>query len=340
MNITYLIGNGFDIGLELKTDYKSFYPFFISNAKNNNMLRIEIEKDKNNSFENWSDLELSLGKYVESVTGNNLDMFIESKIELDELLVQYLQGEEAGFSLTQIDMKNIMLNALLHFKIGNNEQEKNRINNTLEYKKAEEFIYKCITFNYTGVIDMMWDSVKNSEIGRHPYGSSYKKEVTGGVIHVHGTLYDSEMILGVNDETQIMNLELSKRTEMKWTLIKPFLNKDLGNNKTQRAKQVIGDSSIVCIYGMSIGATDKIWWEYIGEWLTKSIYNLLIIYNYDNDYKKGHPAKHLMYKQKVKNDFLNNTNLDSGIKSRIENQIIIYNNQNIFSKKMIEKIKL
>lgn len=38
MNITFFIGNGFDINLGLNTTYSSFYPYFIDKARENNMI--------------------------------------------------------------------------------------------------------------------------------------------------------------------------------------------------------------------------------------------------------------------------------------------------------------
>lgn len=45
MNVTFLIGNGFDINLGLDTRYSDFYPYFIKNASSDNMIRNWISKD-------------------------------------------------------------------------------------------------------------------------------------------------------------------------------------------------------------------------------------------------------------------------------------------------------
>ena len=66
MNIVYLIENGFDVSNNLPTDYASFYDYYchIHDCKNSMVaeLRDTIYNDKNN----WSDLELALGKYWNS----------------------------------------------------------------------------------------------------------------------------------------------------------------------------------------------------------------------------------------------------------------------------------
>ena len=46
MNITFLIGNGFDINLGLKTRYSDFYPYFIEKSTETNMIRTWLEADE------------------------------------------------------------------------------------------------------------------------------------------------------------------------------------------------------------------------------------------------------------------------------------------------------
>lgn len=58
------LGNGFDIGLGLKSGYKDFYPYFIKKSRENNMIKKEIEADKKENYLNWADLEVALGKFT------------------------------------------------------------------------------------------------------------------------------------------------------------------------------------------------------------------------------------------------------------------------------------
>ena len=45
MNITFLFGNGLDLGFGLESGYKIFYPYFRQNASDDNIIKREIEKD-------------------------------------------------------------------------------------------------------------------------------------------------------------------------------------------------------------------------------------------------------------------------------------------------------
>lgn len=44
MNITFLIGNGFDINLGLNTRYSDFYPYFVEKSTETNMIRECMKK--------------------------------------------------------------------------------------------------------------------------------------------------------------------------------------------------------------------------------------------------------------------------------------------------------
>lgn len=195
----------------------------------------------------------------------------------------------------------------------------------------EVYIYKAITFNYTNCVDKIWNSVSKEPVGYHIYKNMKKSEGFAEVLHIHGSLEDNEMIIGVNDETQISNKELLNKEEFRWAFIKPYLNKAIGQRKTERAQNIIKNSKIICLYGLSIGITDNIWWEYIGEWLNREDDNLLMIYNYDQSYSEGHAVTRLIYENQIRNVFLNNTKLDGRNKENVKHRIIVYNNQSVFS---------
>ena len=81
MNITYLIGNGFDISIGLHTKYEQFYRHLTKKNKFNKD-DFDITRNIMNSIENgddlWSDFELGLGNYVERIKNSErLEQFIE-----------------------------------------------------------------------------------------------------------------------------------------------------------------------------------------------------------------------------------------------------------------------
>lgn len=95
MNITFLVGNGFDINLGLKTKYTNFYPYYCG-KKHNDMLGKAIA----GNYECWADLEAELGKYLGNVNPDQIDEFLDSKATLEADLAEYLRMQEQRVSLS------------------------------------------------------------------------------------------------------------------------------------------------------------------------------------------------------------------------------------------------
>jgi hypothetical protein len=90
--------------------------------------------------------------------------------------------------------------------------------------------------------------------------------------------------MGVDNEAQIANQALRAYNRLAQRVIKPEVNSALENLINDEVNTLIRTSSIICIFGMSIGKTDMTWWKKIGEWLGLNKDNhLLIFYKYDND---------------------------------------------------------
>lgn len=73
MKITFLIGNGFDLNLGLKTTYKDFYENYLKTLNketiNNNILYRYIDRD----IEDWVDFEIRLGLFTFPPDSNDND---------------------------------------------------------------------------------------------------------------------------------------------------------------------------------------------------------------------------------------------------------------------------
>ena len=77
MIIVYLIGNGFDVNLGMKTSYADFYDWYVeesvSNSDNIERLKKNIDAYKESNL--WADLEEGIGKYVANV--ETIEEFID-----------------------------------------------------------------------------------------------------------------------------------------------------------------------------------------------------------------------------------------------------------------------
>ena len=85
MNITFLIGNGFDLNLKLNTRYSDFYKYYIENAPKD-LLSKSIKED----YKMWSDLEVGLGEFLKDIDENQIEEFLDSKSMLERMLSEYL----------------------------------------------------------------------------------------------------------------------------------------------------------------------------------------------------------------------------------------------------------
>lgn len=330
MNITFLIGNGFDMNLGLKTGYKDFLSFYLS-EKPSNKLSKAIDKN----IELWSNLEIQLGEYAGSIAEEERDSFFEEKEALENSLERYLR------KICDIKMR-IDVNGAEEFRKSVVE-----FANTLPAKEQEHYKnvmvgiretvnYYFITFNYTDFLERITSSIKDPRaFGKHTSGSNVFSDPLQPPIHIHGTL-DSEMILGVNDESQVGKEGIVAEQTIARYLVKPTVNESLGNQKISRCRRIIDNSRFVCVYGMSLGYTDKDWWKYIAEWLLKSSDNRLILFMHENNGEFISGAKMARLQDGVIERFLKmvDKEMDFAVLSL---QIIVRFNSSIFS---FEHIKM
>lgn len=338
MNITFFIGNGFDINLGLQTKYSYFYPYFIKNAQMDNMIRGWI--DGNEQY--WADLEEKLGQELEKVSENKLDQFYEDKEELDRLLIEYLEKEQERYCFDdKEEIKKEFSRSMLNFYLGLPVNDVNSIKATMEKYRNEEYVYSYITFNYTDVLDNIVALYGNAKaIANHQSSIGERNNRIGKIIHIHGTT-DEEMILGVNDESQIDNEFLKKENIFLDTFIKKRMNNSIGQRKTEDAVDTINKSHIVCVFGMSIGNTDKMWWEELIKWLVSDENNKLVIFwkGYEDALKKKLPSTMIRLNEKIRKEIYQKGKgkYDESYYSRIKDRIMISYNASIFSLPKVEE---
>ena len=98
-----------------------------------------------------------------------------------------------------------------------------------------------------------------------------------------------------------------------------FGNKRFGNDKIQTVRSYIDSSVAVCIFGMSLGATDKMWWNYICKWLQGADKRRLIIFS-KPDQDMPRITKHRLFFSE--NIVLENLRVNSGINDAEWNRIV------------------
>lgn len=140
-------------------------------------------------------------------------------------------------------------------------------------------------------------------------------------------MYNSAL-LGVNDVTQITKTDYFSEDDLNF-LIKP--NSTVINNSYtfKNAENIINSSNIIVIYGMSLGSTDKKWWDLVGKWLKNK--NTYLIIHYFNSQKKN-PRKLIRRlnrnRNKAKHQFLEHLELNTSEFLEIQKRIFVSINSN------------
>lgn len=334
--ITFFIGNGFDINVGLDTRYSNFYEYYLSQYPHD-MLAMSIDKN----YELWSDLERGLGNYTAKVEDGMEDAFWESEERLEDALADYLQLQMKQVQISD-DMEKIIANKMQQSLLQFQKEltiEQQQFMESLIYTLHDSITYSFICFNYTNVLDRCVEITKKlipKEFGNHEadnariYGHSL-----GDIIHIHGTIQE-ELILGVNDTTQITNQKFRENLLYRQFLVKEEANKRFGNNKIRIVRNYIDSSVVICIFGMSLGVTDKMWWNYISKWLQSSDKRRLIIFS-KPDQDMPRLTKHRLFTSE--NIVLENFKANSGINedewNKIRRRIFIKFDSGLFDFKLV-----
>lgn len=319
MNILFILGNGFDINLGMETRYTDFYKYYNSLPSQSELIS-NLKRSIAENIQNWSDLEIALGKYTENLT--NLEEFDEVFDDIGDNLSNYLQIQEDKFAYNEIDTK------ALHNYFCRPEQSLLKADEEIiiSFKNQwtnHQWNVNIVTLNYTTIVEkLLNDKYKNLLIGTH---HSNLPIYLNNVEHVHGYLND-RMIIGVNDLSQLKNDEFKKDQDITEAIIKSNCNQIQKHNVDKTFKSHILSANLICLFGSSIGDTDKIWWELIGEQLIKGC-NLIIFDRFEDiPLRKG--FKIGRRERKVKDIFLSKTNLAN--EEKVKDQIFVAVNSNMF----------
>lgn len=336
MYITFLIGNGFDLNLGLKTRYTDFYLYFRQHAKADNMILGWIDEDE----KLWSDLEMQLGSSTARIQKETLGKYYEDKIELDELLMEYLEEQQKKFIIAEEMEKKFAEELAQNLKNFQNYLSPNaasKVNEIENYYKSQRFTYQFITYNYTDCLDRLVNVEKKMQLDIGSHTDNYNTTINnriGEVHHIHGTI-NREAIIGVNDEEQIANQSLRNNALFKDTFIKSRINEEIGQDRVVKAKAIIRNSHIICVYGMSLGATDKMWWEILVEQLVQDQNTIVIVFwkNFDSGVEKRVSTRTVLININIKNMLcdLGKGNYAEEILENIKSRIFVVINSEIFT---------
>lgn len=339
MDITFILGNGFDIQLGLQSRYSNFLREYIKIAPedNNNIKEFKKYLGQNSSRELWADAEIAMGAHLGEYSDATIEAYNERVQDFEVHLIAYLKEQQALCSFSDSEKIASQFTSFLLDSFGDVlTARREKLNTDISTNNT----YGFISFNYTNLLEKIKECIGTNILRIRE--SSAKKYIDrwGPIIHVHGTL-DNQIIMGVNDESQLdIRGGVTLTDELRWELIKPTLNFDSGNSFDLPAKNVILKSDIIAIYGVSYGSTDKLWWETIVNWLKQNPEHRLVAFVRD---KPGQfvPAlawTELRYERRKRRDILKKLCIEESnpdFEKLIEQVYIIQNTKRLELKEIL-----
>lgn len=325
MNIVHIIGNGFDLNLGLKTSYKHFYEFYKNQESKNETIKL-LKKEIDSNTENWSDLELALGKFTAEISTVEEFEIIRQDIILN--LSNYLKSIETSFDFSNVNTHELSIFlSSPHIELRN--ADKAVFEDLLNSIKHELSNVNIISYNYTTILDNLIVEFVNKNMSFSKAISSNSK--IRPVKHIHGLL-DERLIIGVNDKSQVTNENFAESIDFVEAFIKTEYNKASSHLVDKECVDLINNAIIICVFGSSLGLTDKFWWELICDRLLKQ--NCKLIIYHKSVYAEDPRLYNLINKEIriLKEKFLSNKlNLTDEEKEVIKKNIYVNVNSNFFN---------
>lgn len=331
MNITFLIGNGFDIGMGLKSSFKDFFPKYCEASKEKEISIRELAHNIEADEENWSYFERQLGQYTSNFDQTSFTTLIGQFKDFENSFISYLREEEGRLTYTDTEeLLSVMVKALNQYCMGGNLSTGSQLlfQNIYNAHQAEKHTINFINFNYTSVLENCLKVIPNGIFNTRKYNGVQLNDKVGKVVHVHGTL-DAFPIMGVNDIGQLANKELANNKRLAKFFVKPSANQAFRMNYDVDSLRLIEYSTIICVYGMSLGETDKLWWSALLKWLGASGERQLVIFVHDCNYTSSTQFSWLEMEDEIIDKFGSYT--DENLAESLRRQIHIAANKDIFA---------
>jgi len=265
MNITFLIGNGFDLRLGMKTRFADMYEEYIATPSKSDAIKEYKEMLKNDApkYETWGDFEMAMAQAAKEFEDETA--FIECLRDFKVYMAAYLEREQADFDKrmsVSFNARTLCINetweSIHNFYTG---LIPNVINEFMALGVQDNPHYSFISFNYTDVFDSL-------------LYSSHE------IIHIHGKL-DADVVLGADNIGQVADLPYETTKRFARAFIKPEFNKSFDNARLIKAERAIDNSDIICIYGMSLGRSDYSWIIRLKNWLLSDQGHHLVYFMHD-----------------------------------------------------------
>lgn len=324
MNVTFMIGNGFDLRLGMKTRYTDMYDGYISTPSDNEIIEIFKATLKSNSsqkYQTWGDFEIAMAHHAKNFKKE--EDFISCVRDFKMYMSDHLQNEQKSFiaKLEECGKKffaNEMVKSLRSFYVGQTPNVRNAINQIGNINRA---FFQFVTFNYTNVLERLLYGIP-----LEPFFVKHERP-----IHIHGII-NSDIVLGADNISQLGQLPFKITRKLERAFIKPKFNLQYDKTRVEETQRAIDQADIICIYGMSLGESDKTWIDKISSWLIDNDSHHLIYYHYSDKSFQGWEIDKKMDKEdELKESLLVKLNIPLERREEIFEQIHIPVGYDIFN---------
>lgn len=333
MNITYLIGNGFDIACGLNTRYSDFISTYLSVPSSDK--DICLLKDKiNENLCTWADAEYAFGQLTQYIIEPS--RFNKCFNHFLDHMAQYFSDEQKRIIYRDIKKAELrkITKGLLEFQSTLCEDSKKVVSECIKDLECGSYNLSFLVFNYTEVFEKVLFKCIPKKTGCFDFFNIDNQPCNCKVEtfdYAHGSLKSLPLIFGVNDVEQIDFPVHRVNNEITRTLIKPIENEETRALALTRCKDALKKSDIICIYGMSLGATDSMWWKMIIEWMNENKTANLIIHYWDPECRGVGAGKLIGARDVYKGKFIGNAKTSIRMQKSLTNRIHIVLNSNPFN---------
>ncbi|MDO4983205.1 MAG: AbiH family protein [Eubacteriales bacterium] len=268
MNITFMIGNGFDLGCGLKTRYTDVYSEYIKTPSFTDLIA-DFKETIAGDISTWADFEMAMAGYASKF--NSEDDFVTCLRNFRKYTKKHVIKEQQMFwkrisnieSLKiELRLKMILFSALNNFyKLSTNNQ--NMLIESI-LPMYEDFYYYCINFNYTNIFEQLFLKYDNCAME---------------TVHVHGDV-ENDIVLGIDNENQLSNISYEITGKMRTAFIKPEYNTVVDRQRIEKATKTIAHSNVIVVFGLKLGESDQTWREAVLNWLISDEKHHLFFYSH------------------------------------------------------------
>lgn len=277
MNILFILGNGFDLQLGLPTHYSDFYEYYKSVPSESDeikALKISIADKK----QEWADLELQLGMYSKKIEDASVFCNLYDDVQIE--LKNYLMMVDKMIQGNKIQLDGSIDSITRGFKFpeeGLSMGLKSAVNAYVaEHSKRPDEIKNVhvLSFNYTHTCEYVKEQAGIVDASYQDPNHIYINDI----LHIHQELSEAGSIwLGVDNEAQIANENFRRDDDIRLRLIKPEILSERGTHEVIKAKYLISNADIICLFGLSLGETDTTWVKVIAQSISRGVLTLFFV---------------------------------------------------------------